>query len=263
MTRNTTKTKSAPALERGLRILEALSGSCYGMSLAQLCRRLALPRSSTHCLLLTLERQNFVHREYEAGRYVITPRLSALASRAFSGISVSLGALLSLRKLAKVTRLTAHMAVLQNNEVHLVAKVEPAGAERTASYVGQRVGAHCSSLGKALIAYLPEEELMRIVQGHPLTRNNENTITSVKALKEELNRVRQLGYALDNEEEELGMRCIGAPMFDSAGRIVAAVSVTGRTAQIHSGNIAELAVFVKQAALNIAPQLASPRKVSS
>ena len=114
---------------------------------------------------------------------------------------------------------------------------------------------HCTSLGKSLIAYLPEDDVDRLIADRGLLRHNENTIVSPVLLKAELERTRTLGYALDDEEEEIGGRCIGAPVWNRDRHVVAAVSVTGSTTRITADTIEAIAGQVKHAALEISRRL--------
>ncbi|MEO7145737.1 MAG: IclR family transcriptional regulator [Bryobacteraceae bacterium] len=242
------KTPSVPALERALSILELLARSSNGLSLPELARRLKLPKSSVHCLLLTLERRKYLQRNDNTHRYLFGNRLFGLANMALSGTGLRERAAPFLRALMERTGLTVHAAILERNEAVLVAKAEPAGIFRLATWIGKRMDAHCTGVGKALIAYLPDSELSLLIAERGLPRHNDNTISSVRKLKEELARVRKLGYSTEDEEDEVGLRCIGAPVFDRAGSLAAAISVAGTTSQISVENMGALARQLKQAA---------------
>ncbi|MEP6775558.1 MAG: IclR family transcriptional regulator, partial [Chloroflexota bacterium] len=140
--------------------------------------------------------------------------------------------------------------------VVLIEKVEPPSIFRLATWVGQRLPLHCTGLGKALLAYLPEAELDQIIKAG-LLRHNENTIVSPKKLKEHLELVRKLGYAVDNEEANIGLRGIGSPILDRDGQAIASISVSGTTTQITEDNLASFAGNVKQAAIEISRCLGS------
>src|SRR5262249_11845934 len=141
-----------------------------------------------------------------------------------------------LQDLMRRTQLTVHMAVLTEHEAVLIGKLDPFEGMPKATWIGKRMDVNCTGLGKALIAYLPEPELDRIIRTHGLPRHNENTIHSPKKLKENLARVVRLGYALDDEEDELGLRCIGVPILNASGRAIAAVSVAGTSSEINESN---------------------------
>lgn len=115
--------------------------------------------------------------------------------------------------------------------------------------------AHCTSLGKCLIAHVADDDVDRLIAERGLLRHNEYTIVSPTRLKQELARVRLLGYAVDDQEEELGGRCIGAPVWNRDGRVVAAVSVSGNTERITADNIDQVAARVCQTALAISREL--------
>ncbi len=181
-------------------------------------------------------------------------KLFSLANMALSGLSVRQQAVPFLNALREKTRLTVNMAILEHNEVVLIAKIEPPGIFRLATWVGQRLPLHCTGLGKSLIAYLPEVELDRLIKPG-LLRHNENTIVSPKKLKEHLVQIRQLGYAIDDEEANIGLRGIGAPILDPTGRPIASISVAGTTAEITTENLSLLAEKVKQAAVAISQQI--------
>ena len=154
------------------------------------------------------------------------------------------------------------MAILEQNEVVLIEKVEPPSIFRLATWVGQRLPLHCTGLGKALLAYLPEPEVDQITKAG-LLRHNENTIVSPKKLKEELELVRKLGYAVDNEEATIGLRGIGAPVLDHDSQAIASISVSGTTTQITEDNLASLAGNVKQAATAISRYVGSTQSIKT
>ena len=238
------KTPSVPALERALSVLELLARTQNGLTLPELTRRLSLPKSSVHCLLLTLERRGYLLRQAPNGRYLFGSRLFSLGNQVLNGLALRETAAPHLRDLMERTHLTVHLAVLEGGEAVLIAKAEPPGASRLATWPGKRMDLHSTGVGKALLAYLPEAELARLLGERGLPRRNENSITSTRKLREELATVRRLGYALDDEEDEIGLRCIGAPVFDPAGGVAAAISVSGSIIEVREENRAALAAQV-------------------
>lgn len=249
------KTPSVPGLERGLVILETIAKSRSGLTFSGLARTLSFPKSSIHCLLLTMERSGYLQRSEDTGRYLCGPKLAQVANLAHEGLALREKAMPVLRHLMEETGITVHIAVLEHSDAALIAKVAPLSAQQISTWLGKRLDLHCTSLGKCLIAYLPEHEMEEMVRARGLLRHNENTIVSLRRLKEELARTRDRGYAIDDEEEELGSRCLGAPVFDRQGRVVAAVSLSGTTEQLETGNCEKLAVMVKQAGLEISHRL--------
>lgn len=153
-----------------------------------------------------------------------------------------------LRRLMETTGLTVHMAVLEGDEVVLVDKLTPAGQVRVATWVGKRMDLHCTAVGKAIMAYLPDEQFERLARERGFVRYNDNTIISRPRLVEEIGRIRKRGYVLEDEEGEIGFRCVGCPIFDREGRVTAAISVAGTTAQITAENALAISQHVRNTA---------------
>ena len=201
-------------------------------------------------------------------RYFFGLRLFGVAKLALSRIGIRERAAPFLWGLMERTNLTVHLAIHEQGEGVIVEKVEPHSLLRIHSWIGNRWPLHCSGFGKVLLAYLPEGELVRVVRERGLTRYNENTITSMRRLQEEVARIRRAGYAVEEEEGEIGFRCIGCPIFDHNGEVIAAISLAGTTIQITADNLSVLADELKRTAQAIsgtlgytpdqpAPQIAS------
>ncbi len=220
-----------PALERGLLILEHLAQSRRGVTLSQLTTKLQLPRSTGHALLLTYQRCGYVQRDKETGRYRLGSRLHTLANMALAGHTLRSHCSVFLHRLMQETGATVHLAVMEQGEVILIDRVEPNGTVKLATWVGKRMGLHCTALGKAIIAHLQPTLLDELIRRQGLIRYNENTIASTRKLRVACEQIRQSGYAVDDEEEEIGIRCIGAPVYNDKGEVVAAISISGPKAQ--------------------------------
>lgn len=228
-----------------------LAHSRAGLSLQEIVRRSGLPKSSVHCILVTLQRQEYLYRNRNTGRYMFSLKLFSLANTALGGLQLREQALPHLYALMQQTRLTAHMAILEQNEAVLIAKVDGPSIFRLATWLGKRMELHCTGLGKALLAHLPEQRLDELLRQHSLARHNENTLASLKRVREDLAQVVKRGYAIDDEEDEIGLRCIGAPVFDRTGAVIAAISIAGTTTQINGDNVSDLAKCVKRSAIGI------------
>jgi DNA-binding IclR family transcriptional regulator len=250
-----TKTPTVPALERGLAILELVAKSRNGLTFSQVSRRLDFPKSSIHCLLVTFERLGYLQRLESSGRFVAGLNLMRIATVASHGITLRHKAGPLLAELAQRTGLTVHMAVLENSEALLIAKVEPSGTPPVATWVGKRIDYHCTSLGKALIAWLSEEEIRRLVKERHMLRHNENTISTLARLSDDLMRTRRVGYAIDDEEEEIGIRCVGAPVLGGSGKVEAAVSISGTTEQIRAEDLPRMGSLIQEAAFELSRRL--------
>lgn len=227
-----------PALDRALAILEVLARSRNGLTLSQLTRSLGLPKSSVYCLLRTFEDSGYLHRDN--GKYRISLRICDLARHALNGVPLREYARPFLKDLSDRTGLTVHLAVLEQSSCILIEKIIPPGVGRTATWVGKQLGLHCTAIGKSLAAYLKDEKVDQLIREQGLMRYNDNTICSLKRFKQELETVRQRGYALDDEEEEIGIRCIGAGILNADDEPIAALSVVGTTGQIYGESFPRL-----------------------
>ncbi len=245
-----------PALERGLAILEVIANSRGGLTLSQLTRCLSLPKSSVHCLLRTFDENGYLFKHKPSGKYRLTCRLSELGRRAPNGLSLRERVRPHLRSLADKTGNTVHLGLIEHGSCVLLEKIVPLGAYRSATWVGKQLGVHCTAIGKALAAWVPDQEFDRLIGENGLMRYNENTICSVRKLKAELELVRERGYSLDDEEEEIGVRCIGAPVFNAKQEAIAAISIVGTTTQIYGERLGQLASQVSGTALRLSKEVA-------
>lgn len=234
------KTASLPSVDRALRILESIAESRRGLTLTQLAERLGFPRSTVYCLLLSLERSGYVQRRTARGPYLPGRKIFNLCAKAAEGTGLAEIARPFLTSLMNRRRLPVHMALFLQGQVTLIAQHAPAEAPKLATWIGQRLDWHCTALGKALVAHFDEIQLMELIQAHGLPRHNHNTIVSAREIAEELALTRQRGFALDDEEDLIGYRCVAAPVLGPAEEPVAAISLMGTTGQIHDNNAFEL-----------------------
>jgi len=250
------KTPSVPSLERGLILLETLAASKAGMGLARLAQRARLPKSSAHCLLLTLARCGYLERSDVTGRYMCSMKLVGLGKFALTGIKLRDIAQPWLIDLMNSTSLTVHLAIMEQRQAVLIEKLEPLTlSQKLGTWVEKRMEVHSTSVGKALIAHRSDQELDQLIMSQPLVKHNANTITSSARLKENLKMVRRIGYALDDEEDAVGVRCVGAPIFDRVGTVVGSVSAAGKTPQLLQDHLTGVADKVKKTAEKISRQL--------
>jgi DNA-binding IclR family transcriptional regulator len=240
----------APALQRGLAVLELLAAARRGLTLSEIGRRLGLAKSTVHGLLATLRGSGYVTCSEVGGRCFITSKLVDLGNVALRALRLREQTAPLLRALQTASQLAVHLAIWEQGEVVLLEKLGGPGAPRIATWIGKRMDAHCTGCGKAILAHLPEPDLERHIREHGLPKHNEYTISSPKKLKKILEAVRQAGYAVDDEEDELGFRCVGAPIFDESG-VVAAVSLVGTTDQVIKENLRLLGELVKSTAGSI------------
>lgn len=231
-------------LDRVLAILDALAAREGEMSLFELAERLDLHKSTIHRLLMVLARHRLVERRPQNGKYGLGLKLFELGSKASNRLGLGERARPHLERLAAAAGETAHLCMLDGGEVVYLAKVEPTRTIRVPSSVGQRNPAHCTAVGKALLAHLPESELDALIRSRGLKAYTRNTITTAALLKRELRVIRERGYAVDDEEIEEGLRCVGAPVRDHSGRVVASLSVAGPAFRLTRAKIPAVARLV-------------------
>jgi DNA-binding IclR family transcriptional regulator len=249
------KTPSPPAIDRALAVLELISQANRGLTLPEIADRLDLPKSSTHTILLALERREFLRRNSRTRRYLFGPKLFSLANRALGGLSLREFSATPLKELMTRTGLSVHMAIIEEDQAVIVDQYAPPSVVLH-TWVGKRMELHCTALGKVLLAWLPEVEVTRILGEHRLGKHNENTKSSPRRILVELQETRRRGYAIDDEEAEIGTRCLGAPVFDPAGNVTSAISVSGTTGQLHFVNAASIATQLRETATRISELVA-------
>jgi DNA-binding IclR family transcriptional regulator len=245
------------SVERALSILELLASKHHGLSTSEISRFAKVPKSSTSYLLRTLVSRGYVHRDAETGQHTLGIRVLSLGGQATQGMALREVALPHLRHLVDRTRLGAHLAVLDHADAVYVERIESPGFIKMDIWNGRRVAPHATAVGKALICNLDPEELQEIVAHHHVSPASANTITTVPRLLTELASTRQRGYAVDNEEHAVGVRCVAAPVFAASGDIVAAIGVSGTVSQISDSYLPAVGNIVRTAALKLSAQLGS------
>jgi DNA-binding IclR family transcriptional regulator len=249
------KADSVPSVERALTVLELLTQSRKGFSISEVSRKLSLPKSSVHLILTTLERRGYLQKHSHTGKYHFGLKLVSLSRTAIESLELREEARPFLETLMRKTGLTVHMAVLERNEAVIIEKIQPLSLIQLATWIGRRMDVNCTGAGKALIAYLPPDEFDLEIKSKGLAKHNHKTIVSLNKLRQELSRIREQGYAFDDEEDEIGLRCIGAPVFDNSEKVVASISVSGTTVQITMERVPALARTVKRIAASISSQI--------
>ena len=253
------------AVERALAMLEAAAQEPEGLSNAEISRKLQIPKSSASYILRTLEKQGYLHRDEESGKYRVGLKILSLSRGALSGIDVREVALPIMRHLMEKTNLTCHLAILDGPEAVYIEKVEPQGFIRMDTWVGRRMRVHATSVGKALVAHIPQPQLEKIISERAMEKRTAKTITTLPRLLKELEKVRGQGYAVDDEENNIGARCVGAPIFNQQGLIEASIGLSGTINQVNAQTMLRILEALKDAARHISMQLgyrAPHRRVS-
>ncbi|MEL6218306.1 MAG: IclR family transcriptional regulator C-terminal domain-containing protein [Pseudomonadota bacterium] len=237
------------SLTRALSLMRHLAECPHGLTLTQVAEAASLPPSTTHRLLTTLEAERFVRPDAQTGTW----RIGVAAFFVGSAFARSRDKLALTRpflaRLMELSGETANLFVESDGEVVCIGQIESRHAMRAITGVGGRVMLHASAAGKALLAHMDAGRRNTLLSARPLRAITELTITGADRLTRALEDVRDLGYATDDEEHALGLRCVAAPIFDETGAPIAALSVSGPSARISRERMTSLGRAVAQAAV--------------
>lgn len=219
-------------------------------------KALRFHKSSIQRLVATLEAEGFLEKSPDhPGSYRLGIEALLLGNVARASLSLRAVARPFLETLVERTQETAHLGVEDDFQVYYVEKIQSPQAICRVTHIGHRVPIHTSSMGKAMLAYMSPEEIDRGIAKHGLVMRTPNSISNRKKLDKELFKVRAEGVAYDNEEYAIGVKCIGAPVFDGSGKVIAAVSVSGPAQRLTPEVIPRFSLAVKEAAQNISRRL--------
>jgi len=247
------------ALARGFAVLERLSRDS-SLSLEQLSRDVHLAKATAYRLLMTLQALGYARRD-EHDRWTMTLRLFNTGSRALDHLDLYTAARPVAEELAEHLGETVHMGVLEGDAAVYVLKIESKHTIRMFSRVGRRIPLYCTAIGKVLLAFAAPEEHAAALRSLRLVPLTPRTITARVALEAELDKVRRQGFAVDNEEHEHGIRCIGAPVFGHTGEVMAAVSASWPTFRFPADGLVHATAAVRTAAARISSILGHPEEV--
>jgi len=247
------------SLVHGLQILDLFSDTRPVIGIGEMARELGVHRSTTSRLAATLATCGYLAQAEDPGRYRLGNRLFRLGQLAVPESDLRVIAAEELGALVERVGETAHVGVLEGREVTSILVIDGWRPLRLHGQVGKRSPAHCSSLGKALLSVLSPAQLSRLYTGVKLETYTPNSIRTLAALRAELKRTRERGYSLDDQELEIGLRCIGAPVLGSSGEPVASVSISGPLSRMQGDLLGQLALDVPAVAARIAERLRAVR----
>jgi IclR family KDG regulon transcriptional repressor len=244
------KAQPVGTLSRTLRILELICDSPKGMRLKDISEKTGFNKSTAYRFLAHLEREGYLVRNGSQS-YVLGIRFIEMAARGnwLEGLrSIAWPLLLDLQR---TTSETVNLAILDVDSVLYVEVLESPHAFRLVSRPGMKRPVHCTALGKALLAFLPESDQERLINSLTLERLTARTITSSASLRKEIANICEKGYAVDDEEAVLGARCVAAPVLDSKVHAIAAVSLAGPLSRLTRAKIPSLAKALQNTAMAI------------
>jgi IclR family KDG regulon transcriptional repressor len=222
-------------IERTALILETLGHYPGGLSLGELSEKVEFPKGTTHRLLTSLAYFDFIRQDQGSKHYHLGFKLVELGNHLLNHIDLRKEAHPYLIGLSNEVQETVHLVVLDLDKALYIDKVDlhsRRGGLQMVSSLGSRIPLHCTAVGKVLLAYLPETDADVIIQNFNPVQRTRNTITDPSGLKQHIKMVREKGYAIDDEENEEGVRCVAAPIRNQIGEVVAAMSVSGPTTRI-------------------------------
>ncbi len=242
--------KSIQSVDRALSLLEILAAENGEASLQTLSRKAGLNRTTAYRLLRALQSHDMIQQNPTSRHYRLGLKLLGLAAAVRSQLDIRQHARPALERLAVQSGETANLAIREGTEAVYIDQVSSSHPIRAFTQVGARVPLHCTGVGKVLLAYLTEEDLS-VIAAQDLTKYTSQTIGDWRKLRDELNKIRASGWALDAEEMQPEVRCIAAPVFDDQGRVVAAISIAAPAQRLTGMRQHELAPVVRRAGADV------------
>ncbi len=243
------------SLDRGLQLLETLSLSKEPMGLPELSEVLDVDRSTVYRLLSTLLQRGYVSQDPVSKRYTLGSKVVELGRRAIDGYSLRSASKPYLKALMLETGESVNLVVLSSGKIISIDHEPSPSPLAVTDDIGSIFNPYATASGKAILAHLPESEAKSILVEIKFEAFTARTITGLPALQNHFEQVREKGYAVDDEERYIGVRCIAAPIFDYRNKVVAAVGISGPTTRITLSSVASLSSLVIKAARSISKDL--------
>ncbi len=242
-------------IDRTLDIIELLATAKEGLGVTEIGHNIGLHKSTVHRLLTALLNRGYIEKDLKNYTYKIGLKFIEISGLFLKKLELKTEALPFMRRLAEIFGQPVHLAILEGTDVVYIEKVELVNSIRMYSQIGRRVPAHCSAIGKILLAGLNAEHLREVLENIKFEKFTPNTIVSKEELQLEIELVKKKGWAVDNEEHEPNIRCIAAPIIDYTGKIIAAVSVSGESHIINLESDLEIPGHVIETAANISKRM--------
>jgi IclR family KDG regulon transcriptional repressor len=243
------------AVDRALRILDLFDEQVTELKITDISERMALHKSTVHSLLKTLQSHGYIDQNPENGQYRLGMKLFERGNYVIHGLDIRGIAKKYLMELSMKTGQTTHLVILDGKEGVYIEKVEGPLAVVLYSRIGRRIPLHCSAVGKALMAFTREDEKQNILKGYHYQKQTELTLCNEEAFLRELVKVKQEGYAIDNEENEPGVRCIAVPILDHKGHSIAAISMSTLLNRVDDKELKGFVEMLKRAGNDISVQM--------
>lgn len=243
------------SVDRALHILDLFDEYNKELKLTEITERMSLHKSTVHSLLKTLQKHHYIEQNKENGKYTLGLKLFERGNYVIQSLDLRTVAREQLVELSKRTGRTVHLVILDGKEGIYIDKVESSNASILYSRIGRRVPIHSSGVGKALVAFKDPAELEKILEGYEYKKQTRHTITDRESFLEEMKKVREQGYAIDNEENEPGVYCVALPIRDHSGQVVAAISSSTTASHITDENLESMIEDLKITANKLSEKL--------
>ncbi len=254
--------RTIQSVDRALDVLEVLSASGTELALGEIASRCGLNSSTCHHLLSTLAARGYVGQNRRGRTYFLGTKILELSSSRVRQFNLVEVAMPELRALNQLTRETVHLAVMQGHELTTLAKLDsPHPIRVAADSAGKANAAHATATGKAILAWLPETEIARVIAEKGLTAFTDKTITNIADLMEGLRLVRRNGYAMDNEEFQPGVVCVGAAIRDHLGAVIGSIGCSMPQMRASDDLLDKTKQAVRECAAILSERLGSPKEI--
>lgn len=246
--------KRVQSIDRAVSILKCFSKQRKEMKLSEIADELSLNKSTVHGIISTLKYNGFIDQDEETQKYRLRLYLMKLGDTVASSIDIRDIAHPIIKEVSQQLNETVHLSKLDGDELIYLDKVESNQSMRIFTTIGSRMPAYCTGMGKAMLAYIDDEKINNLLSDalKPMT---EYTITDKNELLKRLADIREKGYAMDNEENSIGLRCIAAPIFDHKGNAKYAISVSGPTVRMTDKRMENIISIIKDSARKISYKL--------
>ncbi|ARK32581.1 IclR family transcriptional regulator [Halalkalibacter krulwichiae] len=225
------------------------------LSIKEVSERMGLSKSTVHGIIKTLEFKGFLAQDQEDQKYKLGMKLFELGNSVSKNLDIASIARPIIQELVDKVKETVHLVILDRGEAIYVEKVEGSHSLSIYSQIGKRAPIHCTGVGKAILAFRPENEIDQLLSEATLTTFTDKTMTDKEQIIEHLRQVKKQGYAIDDEEIEIGLRCIAAPIFNHKGESVASISCAAPTTRFNDERLTDVVAHVKASAEVISRQM--------
>jgi DNA-binding IclR family transcriptional regulator len=242
------------SLGKAVRVLECFSTRARSLTLGEISQRTGLPKATAHRLVAALRDVGMIEQDSARDSYRLGLKLFELGNVVLANLDLHREARPFVEQLSRVSGHSVHLAVFDGRQAVVIHRADPHPEGSPVAFI-ESAPTHCTSVGKAILAFQPEETLARLASLGPLARYTDATITDAAALAANLAETRARGWSLDEGEHQPGLRCVGAPIRDVTGRVFAAISVSAPVRELTSARVPNAVKMVRHAAAGISAAL--------